>query len=86
MAPCGRGEASAAPVNNKQPWDLVQVRLCPAFAVTAELFYALALAIALFEQPQVVLHVFVAGILALCSRERRVRAFVVTTQTRSPDC
>ena len=50
------------------------------FAVTAGLFDALALAIALFEQPQVVLHVFVAGILALCSRERRVRAFVVTTQ------
>src|SRR5690348_10860006 len=58
----------------------VQVRLCPAFAVTAGLFYALALAIALFEQPQVVLHVFVAGILALCGRERRVRALVVTTQ------
>jgi hypothetical protein len=48
--------------------------------VTAGLFDALALAIALFEQPQVVLHVFVAGILALCSRERRVRAFVAITQ------
>jgi hypothetical protein len=39
-----------------------------------------ALAIALFEQPQVVLHVFVGGILALRRRERRVRALVVTAQ------
>ena len=52
----------------------------PVFAATDGLLVAFAFAITLFEQPQVVLHLFVGGILVLCRGERHVRALVVTTQ------
>ena len=52
----------------------------PVFAATAGLLVAFAFAITLFGQSQVVLHLFVGGILVLCRGERRVRALVVTTQ------
>src|SRR6185437_3232681 len=40
----------------------------------------LALAIALFQKTQVVLDIFVGGILALGSHKRRVRAFIIAAQ------
>ena len=46
----------------------------------AGLLDGLALAIALFQKTQVVLDIFVGGILALGSHKRRVRAFVVAAQ------
>src|SRR6476620_9956164 len=46
----------------------------------AGLLDGLALAIALFQKTQVVLDIFVGGILALGSHKRRVRAFIIAAQ------
>jgi hypothetical protein len=71
----------AAPVDNNRLRNLVQHGLrCRQIGYAEALLDGLALAIALFQKTQVVLDIFVGGILALGGHKRRMRAFVVAAQ------
>lgn len=75
-------EIIAAPADNNQFRYLVHGggRSAGKFAIGDGLLDGLALAVALLQKMEVVLHVFVGGILALGGRKGCVRALVVATQ------